>query len=99
VADETWPIERFGATSVGEGIDELVDQAVAAGIPKLVPKSPPSLLVKLIIGKRLFETATMNCRVSNAKLKRRLGWVPRYPSFREGLRATVDAIGRGEVTP
>jgi nucleoside-diphosphate-sugar epimerase len=188
VADESWPIDRFGATSIGEGIDELVDRAVAAGTPKLVwmlagqiygpggmfmmmykmatkgrapilgdgnnclprihvddcaaafvaalehldtlatgerfivaddvactsrqfaeelcellhapkPKSPPSFIVKLIIGRRLFETASMNCRVSNAKLKRMLGWTPRYPSFREGLRATVDAIGRGDVTP
>jgi nucleoside-diphosphate-sugar epimerase len=31
-------------------------------------------------------------RVSNAKAKRVLGWAPRYPSFREGLRATVAAL-------
>ncbi|MBN1605598.1 MAG: NAD(P)-dependent oxidoreductase [Polyangiaceae bacterium] len=188
VADETWPIDRFGATSIGEGIDELVEKAVTAKSPKLVwmlagqiygpggmfmtmyrmarkgrapilgdgnnclprihvddcaaafvaalehvdtlatgerfivaddvactsrqfaeelavllhvpkPRPPPSFIVKVIIGKRLFESATMNCRVSNAKLKRVLGWAPRYPSFREGLQATLDAIGRGEVTP
>jgi 2-alkyl-3-oxoalkanoate reductase len=188
VADESWPIDRFAATSIGEGIDAVVDQAVASKSPKLVwmlagqiygpggmfmmmhrmtkqgrapvlgdgnnclprihvddcaaafvaalehldtlatgerfivaddvacttrqfaqelcallqapnPKSPPSFIVRLVIGRRLFETASMNCRVSNAKLKRLLGWAPRYPSFREGLRATLEAIGRGEVTP
>ena len=28
-------------------------------------------------------------RVSNAKLKRELGWQPRYPTYREGLRALL----------
>ena len=28
-------------------------------------------------------------RVSNAKLKRELGWKPRYPTYREGLRALL----------
>jgi nucleoside-diphosphate-sugar epimerase len=45
------------------------------------------------------ETATMSCRVTNTKAKRLLGWTPRYPSFREGLQATVAAIERGEVAP
>jgi len=26
---------------------------------------------------------------SNAKAKRELGWTPRYPSWREGFRATL----------
>jgi nucleoside-diphosphate-sugar epimerase len=54
--------------------------------------------VKLILGKLLVETVTMNCRVTNAKAKRMLGWAPRFPSFREGLVATMEAIERGEVT-
>jgi nucleoside-diphosphate-sugar epimerase len=32
-----------------------------------------------------------NRRVSNFKAKRVLGWVPRYPSYREGLRACLAA--------
>jgi len=31
-----------------------------------------------------------NRRVANGKAKRLLGWTPRYPSFREGLRAVLD---------
>ena len=63
------------------------------------PKPAPRFVVKLILGKLLFETVTMHCRVTNAKAKRVLGWSPRYPSFREGLSATVEAILRGDVTP
>jgi nucleoside-diphosphate-sugar epimerase len=61
---------------------------------------PPraTFIFKLILGKLLVETATMSCRVTNAKAKRVLGWSPRYPSFKEGLAATVAAIECGEVT-
>lgn len=31
-----------------------------------------------------------NRRVANGKTKRLLGWTPRYPTFREGLRAVLD---------
>lgn len=71
--------------------------AALCGAPK--PKSPPTFILKLILGTLLVETATMSCRVTNAKAKRVLGWSPRYPSFREGLQATLDAIQKGEVTP
>ena len=30
-----------------------------------------------------------NRRVANGKAKRQLGWIPRYPSFREGLAACL----------
>jgi nucleoside-diphosphate-sugar epimerase len=188
VADESWPIERFGATRVGEDIDPMVQKVVAAGAPKIVwmlpgqiygpggmfmmmyrmakkgrgavigdgsnciprihvddcaaayvaalehlddlatgerfivaddvtctqqqfaerlaelcgaprPKPAPAFILKLILGRLLVETATLSCRVTNAKAKRLLGWAPRYPSFREGLQATVEAIERGEVAP
>lgn len=59
----------------------------------------PTFILKLILGTLLVEMASMSCRVTNAKAKRVLGWAPRYPSFREGLQATVEAINRGEVSP
>jgi nucleoside-diphosphate-sugar epimerase len=34
----------------------------------------------------------MNSRVSNAKAKRMLDWTPQYPSFKEGLEATIKDI-------
>jgi len=63
------------------------------------PKPAPIFILKLVLGKLLIETATMSCRVTNAKARRVLAWSPRYPGFREGLQATIDAIDRGEVTP
>jgi nucleoside-diphosphate-sugar epimerase len=188
IADESWPLARIGATRIGEGIDPLVEAAVASGSPKLAwlmpgqiygpggmflkmyewarrgrgavlgdgsnclprvhvddcaaayaaaleridelktgerfiiaddvactsrefsdyladllgrphPKAPPAFMVKLIIGKLLYQTATMNCRVSNAKAKRLLGWTLRYPGYREGLKATVAAIEQGVRLP
>ena len=187
VADESWPLERFGATRVGEGIDPMVREVIAAGTPKVVwmlpgqiygpggmfmmmfrmakrgrgavigdgsnlvprihvddcaaayaaalerldalatgerfivaddvactsrdfadhlaglcgaprPRPVPTFILRIILGKLLVETAAMSCRVTNAKAKRVLGWAPRYPSFREGLAATVAAIERGEVS-
>ena len=32
-------------------------------------------------------------RISNARAKAELGWRPRYPSYREGLQALIDAAG------
>jgi nucleoside-diphosphate-sugar epimerase len=61
------------------------------------PEPAPTFVVKLVLGRLLFETATMHCKVSNAKARRVLGWEPRYPSFREGLAATVEAIARGSA--
>jgi nucleoside-diphosphate-sugar epimerase len=37
-------------------------------------------------------------RVSNARLKRELGWRPRYPTYREGLRALLE-IERADGWP
>jgi len=63
------------------------------------PKPAPELIVKLLLGKLLVETITMNCRVSNAKAKRVLGWALRFPTYREGLAATVEEIARLERSP
>ena len=34
----------------------------------------------------------MDCKVSNSKAKRLLDWKPEYPSYREGLAATIKEI-------
>jgi nucleoside-diphosphate-sugar epimerase len=181
VADESWPIERFGAQKIGELVDPMIEEARKCGRPPLIlmlpgqiygpggmflkmmyqrmkegkggiigsgenfmprihvddcadayikvlekmpvgesfivaddsqcttkefmnamadfmeaprPKSVPGLPVRLIMGKLLYETITMNCRVSNAKLKR-LGWKPNYPTYKEGLPATITEIEKG----
>lgn len=46
----------------------------------------------MALGRRLFETVAMSCRVTYAKAKRVLGWKPRSASYCEGLPPTVEAI-------
>ena len=59
------------------------------------PKRAPTFLVRLVMGKAIVEVATMHCRVSNAKAKRKLGWSLLYPDYRTGLAATVKALSEG----
>jgi nucleoside-diphosphate-sugar epimerase len=57
---------------------------------KKKPGRIPGFIVRMVIGKDLFEVISMNCKVSNAKAKQLLEWKPEYPSFREGLKAVID---------
>jgi nucleoside-diphosphate-sugar epimerase len=59
---------------------------------KKKPGHIPAFLIRLIIGKDFFEVIRMNCRVSNEKAKRILDWKPVYPSYKEGLEATIKEI-------
>lgn len=59
---------------------------------KKKPGHIPGLVVKLVLGSDLYEVVRMNCKVSNQKAKRLLGWRPQYPSYREGLVATLPAM-------
>ena len=174
VADETWPIERFGIAKVGEDAENLIKRAVEDGqpiiqmipgqiygpggqflqmyrmmmsgrfgifgkgenyIPRIHvedcadafvlaiealpigesfiladdtpctmreftefmaecsnmprPRAIPRFVARLVLGKTLLETMEMNCIVSNEKAKRMLGWDLKFPSYREGLVATI----------
>lgn len=74
--------------------EELARQA---GLPP--PRLAPPLMrvaVRLAMGASLYETVTMDCRVSNARLKRLLGWTPTYPSYREGLAASMRDLVHAE---
>jgi len=53
------------------------------------PRSAPLWLVRPFMRyAALFATSTL--RVENAKAKRELGWTPRYPTIRDGLRGRRD---------
>lgn len=97
-------IERLPELSMGETFivaddvacttEEFARQiATVMGLkqPTHVP-GPMLVILRLVLGTYLFETMSMDCRVTNAKLKRVLGWAPRYPSIREGLAATAEAL-------
>jgi nucleoside-diphosphate-sugar epimerase len=58
-------------------------EAMGAGRPLRVPK----LVAKLATGPLPLHMATGLPGVSNARAKRELGWEPRYPSLRDGMRA------------
>jgi len=53
------------------------------------PGKVPSFIIRIVLGKDLYEVVSMNCKVSNQKAKDILGWQPKYPSYKEGLRDTI----------
>lgn len=59
---------------------------------KKQPGHIPAFIIKLVLGKDLYEIIRVNCKVSNAKAKRMLDWKPEYPSYKEGLAATIKEI-------
>jgi nucleoside-diphosphate-sugar epimerase len=59
---------------------------------KREPGHVPAWLARLIFGRDLLEVINLNCKVSNAKAKRMLDWQPQYPSYKEGLKATIEEI-------
>ena len=61
-------------------------------LDKKEPGHVPPSLVRLILGRDFIEVVTLNCKVSNAKAKMMLDWQPQYPSYKEGLKATIEEI-------
>jgi nucleoside-diphosphate-sugar epimerase len=59
---------------------------------KKQPGHIPSFIIKLLLGKDFYEIIRLDCKVSNAKAKRLLDWSPEYPSYKEGLAATIKEI-------
>lgn len=58
------------------------------------PRRSPVWLARLVTGSGPTMTVARSARTSNAKLKRELGWTPRYPTIETGIPAAVAAIGR-----
>lgn len=56
------------------------------------PGHIPAFIIKLVLGRDFYEIIRMNCKVSNEKAKRMLDWKPEYPSYKEGLEATIKEI-------
>lgn len=53
------------------------------------PGHIPAFIIRLVLGKDFYEIIRMNCKVSNAKVKKILDWYPQYPSYKEGLVETI----------
>jgi nucleoside-diphosphate-sugar epimerase len=65
----------------------LTAQALGVGAPRRVPAA----LARLIAGRNAVASVVRSARSSNAKIRRELGWQPRFPTAKEGVR---DAVGR-----
>lgn len=50
----------------------------------------PKFVLRLVMGKPIFNTLTMNTKVSNAYIKKELGWKPKYPTYKEGLKTLLE---------
>jgi nucleoside-diphosphate-sugar epimerase len=59
---------------------------------KKKPGNIPSFIIKLVIGKDLFEVVSMDCKASNAKAKRMLDWKPRFASCNDGLKTVIEEM-------
>ena len=66
----------------------LTAQELGVGAPRRIP----TWLAQIVAGRHTVTALVRSARTSNAKLKRELGWQPRYPSAREGVPATVAAL-------
>lgn len=73
-------------TSFSEMVRALAE---VSGAPR--PYAVPAWLLRLAVPylARLF---SVQMPLSNAKARRELGWAPMYPSYREGLRQTIDRV-------
>ena len=52
----------------------------------------PAFVLRIAPGKDFYDVIRMNCKVSNSKAKKMLDWKPQYPSYIEGLEATISEI-------
>jgi nucleoside-diphosphate-sugar epimerase len=59
------------------------------GGPK--PRYLPPAVARLLVGSLTVDMATASLRCRNAKIKRQLGWAPRFPTYREGFAAVLEA--------
>ena len=53
------------------------------------PGSAPAFLAKVVAGRDAIEILRDSVRLRNAKARSRLGWMPRYRSYREGIPDVV----------
>lgn len=60
-------------------------RALARALGAKPPHRVPAWLIRLFAGQTPVHMMTQACGISSAKIKRELGWTPRYPSWRTGF--------------
>jgi nucleoside-diphosphate-sugar epimerase len=66
---------------------------LAAAVGAKLPRHVPALVARVAIGEHGVALMTQIRGASNAKVKRELGWQPRYPSWRTGFREALGPEG------
>jgi len=92
--------ERAPAGSIYHVVDDhpitfydfmaLTADALGLGAPRRIPAA----LARLIAGQNAVAAAVRSARSSNVKIKRELGWEPRFASAREGVADAVARLAR-----
>jgi len=91
LAIEKLPVGKRFIISDNENVrvkDFMLHLAKAFGARKII--NIPNPLLRVVTGKHIFNTLTMNTKVSNDLIKRELGWTPNYPSYREGIKSLLE---------
>ncbi len=61
-------------------------RAIASHIGAPPPRELPPALIRVAAGRYMRDALTGNLTMSNAKARQQLGWVPAYPSIRDGVK-------------
>jgi nucleoside-diphosphate-sugar epimerase len=67
----------------------LTAQALGVGAPRRIPTA----VARVVAGRNAVAAVVRSARSSNAKLKRELGWQPRFATARRGVPAAVAQLG------
>jgi nucleoside-diphosphate-sugar epimerase len=69
----------------------LTADALGVGAPRRIPVA----LARIVAGANAVDAVVRSARSSNAKIKRELGWQPRFPTAREGIPDAVRRLQAG----
>jgi nucleoside-diphosphate-sugar epimerase len=67
----------------------LTARSIGTGAPRRIPAA----LARIVAGGNAVDAVVRSARSSNAKIKRELGWRPRFPSASEGVADAVAGLG------
>jgi nucleoside-diphosphate-sugar epimerase len=70
--------------------DFMAVSAAALGLSP--PRRVPAALARLVAGSNAVDAVVRSARSSNEKIKRELGWRPRYATAHEGIPAAIAAL-------
>jgi nucleoside-diphosphate-sugar epimerase len=86
----------FIAADGSDATQRMLLEATADAMGVKRPGSAPAWLAALVAGAISVETITLDVHADNSAL-RETGFEFRYPSYREGVPATLQALGEGSV--